>query len=64
MADARKANGRESAWPLKYFAVGNENWGCGGNMKPEFYADVYRRHESSASCERRRGDRSCRFRPD
>ncbi len=46
MADMRKANGRESAWPLKYFAVGNENWGCGGNMKAEFYADQYRRYQT------------------
>jgi len=46
MADMRKANGRENAWPLKYFAVGNENWGCGGNMTPEFYADQYRRYQT------------------
>jgi alpha-N-arabinofuranosidase len=43
MADLRKKNGREKPWKLKYFAVGNENWGCGGNMRPEFYADQYRR---------------------
>jgi alpha-N-arabinofuranosidase len=30
MSDLRKANGREEAWGLKYFGVGNENWGCGG----------------------------------
>lgn len=40
----RKENGREQPWPLKYFAVGNENWGCGGQMRPEYYADVYRRY--------------------
>ena len=27
-----------------YFGVGNENWGCGGHMRPEYYADVYRRY--------------------
>ncbi len=46
MADLRKANGREKPWKVKYFGVGNENWGCGGNMHPEFYADQYRRYET------------------
>ena len=44
MADLRRANGREEPWKLKYFGVGNENWGCGGNMRPEYYADEYRRY--------------------
>ena len=44
MADLRKQNGSEKPWRLKYFGVGNENWGCGGNMTPEFYADQYRRY--------------------
>ena len=43
MADLRRKNGREEAWPLTYWAVGNENWGCGGNMRAEYYADEYRR---------------------
>ena len=46
MADLRKENGREKPWKLKYFGVGNENWGCGGNMHPEFYADQFRRYET------------------
>jgi alpha-N-arabinofuranosidase len=45
MSDLRKANGRERAWKLPYFGVGNENWGCGGNMRPEYYADCYRRFQ-------------------
>ncbi len=44
MADLRRVNGRESAWGVKYWGVGNENWGCGGNMTAEFYADQYRRY--------------------
>ncbi len=40
----RKANGREEPWRLKYFGVGNESWGCGGFMTPEYYADLYRRY--------------------
>jgi alpha-L-arabinofuranosidase len=44
MTDLRKANGREEPWKMKYFGVGNENWGCGGRMRPEYYADLYRRY--------------------
>ncbi len=43
MADLRRANGRDEPWKVTYWAVGNENWGCGGNMTPEYYADLYRR---------------------
>ena len=44
MADLRRINGRENAWGVKYWGVGNENWGCGGNMTADFYADQYRRY--------------------
>ncbi|MFN2299543.1 MAG: alpha-N-arabinofuranosidase [Anaerolineales bacterium] len=44
MAELRKANGREAPWPVRFWGVGNENWGCGGNMRPEFYADQYKRY--------------------
>jgi len=44
MADWRRKNGREQPWKLPYFGVGNESWGCGGNMRPEYYADEYRRY--------------------
>ena len=46
MADLRKANGHEEPWQVDYFGVGNENWGCGGNMRPEFYGDMYRRYQT------------------
>lgn len=46
MADMRKANGREKPWKLKYLGIGNENWGCGGSMRPEYYADEYKRYQS------------------
>ncbi|MBE6054193.1 MAG: alpha-N-arabinofuranosidase [Clostridium sartagoforme] len=46
MAELRKENGHESAWKVKYFGVGNENWGCGGNMTAEFYANMYRRYQT------------------
>ena len=46
MANLRAANGRKEPWKLDFFGVGNENWGCGGNMRPEFYADQYRRYQT------------------
>ncbi|GLO65434.1 alpha-N-arabinofuranosidase [Oceanobacillus sp. E9] len=46
MANWRKENGKEDPWKLTYFGVGNENWGCGGNMRPEYYADLYRRYQT------------------
>lgn len=44
MADLRRANGRQEPWKVKYFGIGNEAWGCGGNMTPEYYSDLYRRY--------------------
>ena len=44
MADLRAENGHEKPWTVDFFGVGNENWGCGGNMNPEFYGNMYRRY--------------------
>jgi len=46
MTELRAKNGRKEPYRLKYFCVGNENWGCGGNMRPEYYADLYRRYQT------------------
>lgn len=46
MADLRRRYGQDAPWTLRYFGVGNENWGCGGNMRPEYYADEYRRYQT------------------
>ncbi len=46
MANLRRQNGRDKPWKLKYFGVGNESWGCGGNMRPEYYADQFRRYNT------------------
>lgn len=46
MAKLRKENGREKPWKVKYIGVGNESWGCGGNMYPEYYSDLYRRYQT------------------
>lgn len=39
----RRENGREEPWRLPYIGVGNETWGCGGDMRPEYFTDLYRR---------------------
>lgn len=46
MATLRAENGHPKPWKVKYFGVGNENWGCGGNMTPEGYANMYRRYQT------------------
>ncbi|MBR3286708.1 MAG: alpha-N-arabinofuranosidase [Bacteroidales bacterium] len=46
MANLRRANGRDKPWKVKYIGVGNESWGCGGNMRPEFYSDQFRRYQT------------------
>lgn len=46
MAELRRKNGREKPWKVRFFGIGNESWGCGGNMRPEYYADEYRRYQS------------------
>lgn len=44
MTDLRKKNGREEPWDVKFWGIGNETWGCGGDMRPEYYADIYRHY--------------------
>jgi alpha-L-arabinofuranosidase len=46
MANLRRKNGREQPWKLRYFGVGNESWGCGGSMTPEYYANEFRRYNT------------------
>ena len=40
----RKANGRDKPWKLSMLAIGNETWGCGGNMTPQYYADIFKQY--------------------
>jgi alpha-N-arabinofuranosidase len=42
MTDLRKEYGRTEPWNVKFWGVGNESWGCGGNMNVEHYANLYR----------------------
>ncbi|HEU4960786.1 MAG TPA: alpha-N-arabinofuranosidase [Sphingomonas sp.] len=44
LADERAANGRKAPWKLAYVGLGNELWGCGGQMRPEYAADLTRRY--------------------
>jgi alpha-N-arabinofuranosidase len=44
LADERRKNGREQPWKLDYIGIGNEPWGCGGDMNAQYYADVYQRY--------------------
>ena len=49
MSDLRKQNGRDKPWRAKYWGVGNEAWGCGGNMTPEYYANEFRKYATFLS---------------
>ena len=49
MANLRRQNGRDKPWRVPYFGVGNEPWGCGGNMRPEYYADEFRQVQHASS---------------
>ncbi len=49
MSGLRRANGREKPWSVKYWGIGNEAWGCGGNMRSEYYADEFRRYATFMS---------------
>ena len=44
MPEMREKNGRTDPWHVKYWGIGNEAWGCGGNMTAEYYANVYRQY--------------------
>jgi alpha-N-arabinofuranosidase len=49
MAKLRQENGREKPWNVSIWGVGNEAWGCGGNMKVEYYANIYRQYATFMS---------------
>ena len=43
LADQRAANGDKNPFGVRYWGVGNESWGCGGDMTPQEYSMLYRR---------------------
>lgn len=49
MADLRRTNGRDKPWGVQFWGVGNEAWGCGGNMTADYYADIYRQYATFMS---------------
>ena len=44
LAEAREADGTPDPYNVRYWGVGNESWGCGGNFDPEDYAIEYKRY--------------------
>lgn len=46
LANERRKNGRDKPWKLPFFGIGNELWGCGGNMRPEYAIDLHRRYQT------------------
>ena len=49
MSNWRKLNGRENPWNVQIWGVGNEAWGCGGNMTAEYYANIYKQYTTFMS---------------
>ena len=48
MANLRRKNGREKPWNVKFIGIGNESWGCGGKMTPDFYVDLMKQYSNYA----------------
>jgi alpha-N-arabinofuranosidase len=46
LADARVAAGYPDPFRVKYWGVGNESWGCGGEFTPQEYAVEFRRYST------------------
>jgi alpha-N-arabinofuranosidase len=44
MARLRRQNGRDEPWKVAFWGLGNEAWGCGGNMSAAHYAEEARRY--------------------
>jgi alpha-N-arabinofuranosidase len=43
LARSREANGSREPYRVRFWGIGNESWGCGGNFTPDEYATEYRR---------------------
>ena len=46
MSKERRENGQDEPWNVTYWGIGNEAWGCGGNMDAAYYADVCRQYST------------------
>jgi alpha-N-arabinofuranosidase len=48
IAQLRAQNGHPDPYKVTFWGIGNESWGCGGNMTPEFYANEFKRYAAFA----------------
>lgn len=48
VVQTRIKNGHPAPYKVTFWGIGNESWGCGGNMTPEFYSDEFKRYASFA----------------
>ncbi|HEY8253816.1 MAG TPA: alpha-N-arabinofuranosidase, partial [Rhizomicrobium sp.] len=55
LPNERRKNGRANPWRVGFVGIGNETWGCGGNMRPEYAADINRRYATFANTPREMG---------
>jgi alpha-N-arabinofuranosidase len=55
LANERRRNGRDKPWTVKFVGIGNETWGCGGNMRADYAADINRRYATFANTPRDMG---------
>ena len=55
LANERRKNGRDKPWQLKYWGIGNETWGCGGNMRPDTAAAANARYTAFVNAPREMG---------
>jgi alpha-N-arabinofuranosidase len=55
LANERRKNGRAKPWTVRFVGIGNETWGCGGNMRPDYAADINRRYATFANTPREMG---------
>jgi alpha-N-arabinofuranosidase len=55
LAGERRRNGRDKPWNVKFVGIGNETWGCGGNMRADYAADINRRYATFANTPRDMG---------
>lgn len=46
LANLRRKNGQDKPWHVKFLGIGNEPWGSGGNMRAEYYADLFRQYQT------------------
>lgn len=59
MVRLRRQNGRDEPWKVPFWGIGNEAWGCGGNMTAAHYADEARRY--ATFCRDHGDNRLCRI---